>query len=173
MCQASSTPPPRHIPKELLNEFTMNGAVEIRHWYFDGRFSSRDLPRFTESLLQAKFSRLQNKQHLTYIDDRLLHELFSEYSSIIKNKSVIIPGSQTLSFEAYAFFYGAKNVHSIDYQPIITELQRNFTFELVDDFWAHPSEFDLGISYSNFEHDGLGRYGDPINPNGDLIAMQK
>ena len=25
---------------------------------------------------------------------------------------------------------------------------------------------------SSFDHDGLGRYGDPINPEGDLQAMQ-
>lgn len=23
----------------------------------------------------------------------------------------------------------------------------------------------------SFDHDGLGRYGDPINPEGDLVAM--
>ena len=31
---------------------------------------------------------------------------------------------------------------------------------------------DVAISFSSFEHDGLGRYGDPLNPNGDLEAMQ-
>jgi SAM-dependent methyltransferase len=35
---------------------------------------------------------------------------------------------------------------------------------------ARPS-FDLVISISNFEHDGLGRYGDPVDPGGDLRAM--
>ena len=29
------------------------------------------------------------------------------------------------------------------------------------------------MSISNFEHDGLGRYGDPIDPNGDLRAMSE
>lgn len=29
------------------------------------------------------------------------------------------------------------------------------------------------VSISNFEHDGLGRYGDPIDPNGDLRAMRE
>ena len=33
--------------------------------------------------------------------------------------------------------------------------------------------FDLVVSISNFEHDGLGRYGDPIDPNGDLRAMSE
>jgi hypothetical protein len=29
------------------------------------------------------------------------------------------------------------------------------------------------VSISNFEHDGLGRYGDPIDPNGDMRAMSE
>lgn len=33
--------------------------------------------------------------------------------------------------------------------------------------------FDLVVSISNFEHDGLGRYGDPIDPNGDIRAMNE
>jgi hypothetical protein len=32
--------------------------------------------------------------------------------------------------------------------------------------------FDVVLSISSFEHDGLGRYGDPLNPNGDMIAMR-
>jgi len=33
--------------------------------------------------------------------------------------------------------------------------------------------FDAILSYSSIEHDGLGRYGDPINPFGDLERMKK
>ena len=32
-------------------------------------------------------------------------------------------------------------------------------------------KFDVVFSISSFEHDGLGRYGDPINPTGDIEAM--
>ena len=32
----------------------------------------------------------------------------------------------------------------------------------------HYHKFDAISSYSSIEHDGLGRYGDPINPNGDF-----
>ena len=31
----------------------------------------------------------------------------------------------------------------------------------------------LIVSYSGVEHDGLGRYGDPLNPEGDLAAMHE
>ena len=33
--------------------------------------------------------------------------------------------------------------------------------------------FDFAVSYSSIEHDGLGRYGDPVNPSGDLETIQR
>ena len=51
--------------------------------------------------------------------------------------------------------------------------------------WQHPSEVarayldgawqpaDIAVSYSSLEHDGLGRYGDPLNPEGDLQSINK
>jgi hypothetical protein len=34
-------------------------------------------------------------------------------------------------------------------------------------------EFDTIASFSSLEHTGLGRYGDPLNPNGDIEAMRQ
>ena len=33
--------------------------------------------------------------------------------------------------------------------------------------------YDFVFSYSSLEHDGLGRYGDVLNPIGDLQSMAK
>ncbi|XP_065314528.1 uncharacterized protein LOC135923610 [Gordionus sp. m RMFG-2023] len=35
----------------------------------------------------------------------------------------------------------------------------------------HSLMFDFAISFSSIEHSGLGRFGDPLNPYGDLEAM--
>ena len=32
--------------------------------------------------------------------------------------------------------------------------------------------FDIALSISSFDHDGLGRYGDPIDANADIRAMR-
>lgn len=37
---------------------------------------------------------------------------------------------------------------------------------------TNKTHFEAVISLSSFDHDGLGRYGDPINPDGDLEAMK-
>ena len=34
-------------------------------------------------------------------------------------------------------------------------------------------KFDACVSISSYEHDGLGRYGDPLNPDGDLEEAMK
>ena len=34
-------------------------------------------------------------------------------------------------------------------------------------------QFDVALSISSFDHDGLGRYGDPVDPKGDIKAMQE
>ena len=36
----------------------------------------------------------------------------------------------------------------------------------------YHAHFDVALSLSSFDHDGLGRYGDPIDPDADLLAMQ-
>jgi len=63
--------------------------------------------------------------------------------------------------------------------PITIEYQARFSDDSRVDFYT-PAQFertgmitDCALSLSSFEHDGLGRYGDPIDPNGDLKAMQK
>jgi Caenorhabditis protein of unknown function, DUF268 len=40
---------------------------------------------------------------------------------------------------------------------------------------GNPPEplFDMIVTYSGIEQDGLGRYGDPINPGGDFCAMDE
>jgi hypothetical protein len=43
----------------------------------------------------------------------------------------------------------------------------------VEQYESEPQTFDFAVSISSFEHDGLGKYGDPLDPDGDLKAMQK
>ncbi len=66
-------------------------------------------------------------------------------------------------------------ITSVDFNPCILDdippdaiAECQSTLRLVD---RPDTIFDLIVSYSGIEHDGLGRYGDPINPNGDISAM--
>ena len=39
--------------------------------------------------------------------------------------------------------------------------------------YARGERFDAIVAFSGIEHDGLGRYGDPLNPEGDLAAISE
>ncbi|VDD85998.1 unnamed protein product, partial [Enterobius vermicularis] len=39
--------------------------------------------------------------------------------------------------------------------------------------FRYEGKFDFIISFSSIEHSGLGRYGDPLDPIGDIREMQK
>lgn len=72
---------------------------------------------------------------------------------------------------------GAEHVTTVDYNaPIIVGIPALHSLDqskLADAHLAGDARFDLVISFSGLEHDGLGRYGDPINPEGDLAAMRE
>lgn len=68
---------------------------------------------------------------------------------------------------------GVSKVWVVDYQPIDMSDEDRVECILMDDLKSNRPEelFDIIISYSSIEHDGLGRYGDPVNPHGDMAAV--
>ena len=50
-----------------------------------------------------------------------------------------------------------------------------YVYEALEKYHIKDKEiavFPFACSISSFEHDGLGRYGDPLNPDGDIEAMR-
>lgn len=91
----------------------------------------------------------------------------------IKGKHVVIMGSQRPTYEAVCLAFGGSHCTTIDFQPIIIPKYDRYTTMTLAEYDKNPQQFDAAISISSFEHDGLGRYGDPLRPNGDLEMMQK
>lgn len=65
-------------------------------------------------------------------------------------------------------------VVTTDYNEILSESPR-IQFVSMQSLKEFPPEplFDMIVTYSSIEHDGLGRYGDPMNPEGDFCAMEE
>lgn len=76
-------------------------------------------------------------------------------------------------YEALVIAHGAARVTTLEYNrlqyshPLIQTVVVNALNDA-----SLVGAFDVALSISSFEHDGLGRYGDPLNPNGDMIAMR-
>merc|ERR1711997_933070 len=72
---------------------------------------------------------------------------------------------------------GAKKVLSVDYNEIKSDhpqIDTMHALELNKRYLDRTlPKFDVLISFSSLEHAGLGRYGDNLNPWGDLIAMAR
>jgi hypothetical protein len=103
-----------------------------------------------------------------------LLEALSVYGSeAIAGKSVLVVGSQTPSFEAIVLAHGAQRVVVTEYMlPPAPELASlGVSYVHVNDFNAGDEMFDAVVSISSAEHDGLGRYGDPLDPDSDLRNM--
>lgn len=84
----------------------------------------------------------------------------------------MVAGSISPWVEAILLAAGARDITTVDYNTPITNDNRLKVMpmaEVTGGGWA----FDYIFSYSSIEHDGLGRYGDPVNPEGDFAAMKE
>ncbi|MBY0529298.1 MAG: DUF268 domain-containing protein [Rhabdochlamydiaceae bacterium] len=163
--------PPRHVPPELYEEFTMEGRVPVIEWYLYEPGSVDHPTVFRQSLINEYIQVVQRKGHGYYgVNlDRWLYQALERYP--IAGKEVGIIGSTLPFYESVVLAYGGKPI-TVEYNKIVSEDPRITTYT-VDEFNENPRKFDVILSISSIEHDGLGRYGDPINPNADLEFMTK
>ena len=85
-----------------------------------------------------------------------------------------VVGSQSPSIEALALVLGAASVTVLEYQPLSYEHPRVRTLrpaEVAAAPGAHAGAYGVVIAAAALDHDGLGRYGDPLAPDGDLLSM--
>jgi hypothetical protein len=114
---------------------------------------------------------------------------FLKYKHVFSKMKGIVIGSELPWAEAQALRLGATEVSTIEFMPIVSEVPHLHTFtpQQVADLYmasmnpAHDRNktdtwlfgVDFAISYSSLEHTGLGRYGDPLNPDGDIEAVRR
>jgi hypothetical protein len=170
--------PPREIPHNLFDEFTLNKQIPVFSMYIDGTSPETeyqiDLPDnikasfYSKEIIETNINMIKNKQTNYYgSTDTWLYKTFEKYP--ILGKDVAIIGSVAPWYESMILAYGG-NPTTIEYNKIMTDDPR-LNILTVDEFNQNPKKFDIVLSISSIEHDGLGRYGDPINPNGDLEFM--
>ena len=166
-----STEPLSHPPAHLYNEYTLDGKIPMIKWYFNDTNNSVNPPHITKSAYGDFFSNLDNGMFDYYGNEgKAFFEVIKKYPFFGKN--VIIWGLAGINLDAFSLWAGANNVHVVEYNKPIIEHEKVSVFN-ISEFQSSNIQSDIAISYSSFEHDGLGRYGDPLNPNGDLIAMQQ
>lgn len=154
------------LPQQLQQAYLLGGRLKKEDWYINEASAARRL--WPRSNFDALLKKAQNREpHYYERTDTWLYKALDAYP--VKGRSVAIMGSTEPWYETVTLAFGGKPT-TIEYNlpgyghPDIEELS-------VQSYWENPRQFDVALSISSFEHDGLGRYGDPLDPDGDLRAM--
>lgn len=179
---AKEWPPPREPPKELRDEFTMHGKMPLvlrSQWYFASNYANTKKDNFFNESFIANLQKMANKgQNISvYGSDamQVVQQAFDLYNEEIVGKHAFVVGTEYPWVEALLLNANVGHVTTMDYSDLISSHPRITAIlpqKLAERYLRHPRPmFDFGVSYSSVEHSGLGRYGDALNPNGDLEAM--
>jgi len=180
----------------MVEQYTRNGTVALRNFYVDDtnggeethfKYSAKNI----ESLMKGVERQLLKMQTLLEEGDaaaimvaRLpprdwFYYAAAKYASSFDNAQVAVFGSMEPFAEATALALGAAHVTTIEYNNLTLQHERLSTLSKHDFSSLYSctspylASFDVAISLSSFDHDGLGRYGDPLDPDGDLKAMRQ
>ena len=179
------TAPPKVPPPVLLPRYTMEGLVPVEHFYVDDTdrgkpthytFPSDDL----KHMLAEAHRSVANPMRLRLPKQRWLAEAIvaamgrEDDRASAENKQsepqAVVFGSSEPWVECLLLAAGAQNVTTVEYNYRTYEDTRLVTTTVAD--FKPSGQFDVAVAHGAFDHDGLGRYGDPLNPDGDLLAMR-
>jgi hypothetical protein len=179
-------PPLKMPPKDLINEFTQNGDMPItKEWYINEVYSdstSLNTSNIQEIIKIKDFSiwldKVKKHEPLNYGNTKL-QTIMNKYLNRIQNKSILIMGTQIPWIEAISYELLASKITTLDYTRKQYESSNRLEWFHVNDYLDDLilkniiEIFDNSASFSSIEHSGLGRYGDPLSPNGDIEAVQQ
>lgn len=173
-------PPPKRMPKAMEEEFLgFQDDVAVKMVYYQERFSGGKANTAVfkkENIERLKKQSMEGKLIGNY-KGRGTAKLRAYAAKYCRDKHVAVVGSKTPWVEAILLGVGARHVTTIEYgsirseHPQVTALTNAEFNERFLDGSLEP--FDAFVSFSSMEHAGLGRYGDSLNPWGDVIMASK
>lgn len=168
--------PPVHIPPALYSSYTLSGQVPVllRHISEVSTSEAAQPPIvYTRAAIDVALGKARRREDNYYgALDSYLYTALDRYP--VKSKRVFVMGSLDPWYEVIALERGASSIVIIEYGARISEEPR-FVFwhpTQLDALLAESGPADVAFSISSFEHDGLGRYGDPLDGEADIRALQ-
>lgn len=168
-----SASPYKTIPPELLDGYTMNGQIPVIHWYLDGKneldqqiWTKKYIQKFMESFTRENVFNGRVSEPYPGASRNIMYAI-NKYG--ISNKKVAVIGSLVPWIEAMLLNHN-NTVTTVEYNV------PNVDFDGLNaisywDFQKSSDIYDCIITYSSVEHSGLGRYGDPLDPDGDIKTV--
>jgi hypothetical protein len=167
--ESSTNKPTEDPPTELLDRYTMQGAIPMIKWFFDDTlttsrtFTHNDYKNAAKSLSLGTFR---------YYGSLLPCLLKATEEHAIAGREVCVFGSRSVNCDAIALHRNARHVTILEYNVPHSE-HPQVSCRRIDEALKVKDKWEVAFSISSFEHDGLGRYGDPLDPDGDLRAMRE
>lgn len=180
---------PPLIPDELMKFYNLSGAFSIRQGkdkvrkdaYLEGEAEKSLWPTgniWNEGDIDNAVQMVGNNTLAGPYGLEETIELTKSLSHMdIEDKSVLVIGSSHPWVEAICLYHKARKVTTLEYGEIIsnhpkieTETPSTMRKKYID---GNLDFFDVVVTQSSVEHSGLGRYGDALNPWGDILAIAR
>jgi hypothetical protein len=158
----------KDLTEEQKKTFSLNRKIPFSDWYLDeanidvSHLYTEQVYRHLRGMAKAKQTNYYGKT------DEWLYQALSDFP--IEGKTVLIIGTLMPWYESIAIEHGCKSCTVVEYRKQECDFEN---IEIITPSELGERKFDCVFSISSYEHDGLGRYGEPINPNGDLESMEK
>ncbi len=173
---------PRNLTDELKDFYSFNNSfpVLLNHRIFQDAYLGGDARTnvWKEEDVDNAVLQIKNQTHHGTYGLAETIALTKNLEQVdMKGKSVLVIGSENPWVEAICLYHGAAKVTTLEYGKIIshhpkieTETPSSIRQKYID---GKLDLFDGIVTHSSIEHSGLGRYGDALNPWGDVLAIAR
>ncbi|CAI5505843.1 unnamed protein product [Closterium sp. Naga37s-1] len=168
--------PWRFVRQRVREQFTLGGRIALVCWWHSKSKPGSVAKSFVWSTddieARAAQARARDPALGSYGPNVTAAFLAAFERYPVSGKSVLVIGSRSPWVESICLGFDAEAITTVDFNKPVASHPKMRQM-LVDELEGTDEVFDVAVSFSSLEHDGLGRYGDPINPFGDLQRMQK
>ncbi|EGT39332.1 hypothetical protein CAEBREN_32452 [Caenorhabditis brenneri] len=168
--------PPKRLSADLQFEMTMNNYSTLVYKYRNN--AKKQKPAKWDIISELMTWKSEILGALSYSFDGVsLHHAMKEHE--LNDKSGLIVGSLIPWVEVLSLKHGASNILTIEYNKLNIEERFRDRMSSISPMgfsnnWdKYMNTFDFAASFSSIEHIGLGQYGEPLHPIGDLREIQK
>jgi len=171
---------PANFPEELRSGYTLDGAIPVTYAYYSDVYNGAKPPVYFWTIDQVNLYRNHTYNRLkfgTYFASVFFYPILDKWASeFVWGTEGAVIGSASPWLESMLLEYGARHITTMEYGMITSQHPQMATIvpakvyeKIIAGKWK---QVDWIFTYSSIEHSGLGRYGDPLDPFGDLLVLQ-
>lgn len=170
----SNQVPPRSLQITYSDQLTLNGYGYMRSHYFDNRQKANEYWGWYSNKINAIIQQTEINSTPFSSDGASIYYATKYYN--ISGQIGIVISSKAPWVEAFCIKNGAQKLLVVNQQKVITDFNKIEVInpiQLAESWDEIAEEFDFAAAFSTIQHIGLGRYGDPIDPFGDVNEVHK